>query len=156
MKRLLVAATALIGVMGVQTGWAGSATSTIAVSADVPAACTISASPLAFGTLTPSNTFTATTTINVTCTNGGAYQVALDTGISGQGGLNLKGTVTFGYLPYGLYLDSNHTTAWNSGNVANGIGNGAEQSLTVYGQIITLSTLVSDTYADTVTATISY
>jgi spore coat protein U-like protein len=157
MKRLLVATTALIGLLGVQTGWAATATSTITVSANVANACTIGASPLSFGTLVPSTTYTATTTINVTCTSGGAYSVGLDFGTSGVGSLTLVGTNNPAHqLSYGLFKDPTHTITWTNSSPLPGAGIGSLQTVTVFGQLITGGSPAADTYTDTVTATITY
>jgi spore coat protein U-like protein len=115
------------------------------------------ASPLGFGPLTANATFDAQTTINVTCTSGGAYSVALDLGSSGQGTLELTGVSDSSHLlPYALYKDSSHSQPWNTANAQDSAGNGSLQTMTVFGRLITGSSPVADTYADTVTVTITY
>lgn len=139
---------------------AATATTTFQVSATVQATCLISATALAFGTYTGTQT-NATSTISVTCTNTTPYNVGLDPGqatgatvttrkMSGPGGA---------LLPYALYRDSAHTNNWGNTvgtDTQSGTGNGSAQTLTVYGQIAAGQYVTPGSYTDTITATVSY
>ena len=83
MKRLLVAATALIGVVAVQDAWgqSQSANATIAVTASVDPSCSVTASTLSFLTVPATTIVNANATVNVTCTTGATYEVGLDPGL---------------------------------------------------------------------------
>jgi spore coat protein U-like protein len=61
-------------------------------------------------------------------------------------------------LNYNLYSNSGMTTNWgnSSGSWVTGSSNGANQPLTVYGQIPAGQSPPSGAYADTITATITY
>jgi len=124
----------------------------------------MTASAMSFGEVALSGATTGatpgTSTINVTCTGGGAYTVGLDTGLNNVAAQrNLKsGSNT---LAYGLFQDSAHGTVWtNAGaGLVSGIGNAAAQVLTVYGNIPAGLPVVSGNgtpYSDTVQVTITY
>jgi len=164
MKRVLLVATALVGVMMLRDAQAATATSSMAVSATVSTVCTMSVTALNFGEVLVTGVTTAATpgtaTITVTCTGGGPYTVGLDTGlhnVAAQRNLS-NGTNT---LAYGLFQDPAHGTVWTTigaGLVA-GTGNAAAQALTVYGQITTGQPLISGggtPYTDTVQVTLTY
>jgi len=171
MKRLLIAATALIGVAGAQNASAQSSaqttTTTIAVTASVAPTCSVIASPLAFLTVPVSTIVDSTALLNVTCTNGATYEVGLDFGANASGGgtqRNLKITGGATLLPYNLYQDAGHSIPW--GNTIGpglpnpitvlGSGNGAAQALTVYGEIPSQGSVTTGVYTDSVTVTVYY
>ena len=163
MKRLLIAATALIGIVTVQNVWAATAGSTIGVSAQVGIACGVSSSSLLFRTVAPgANTTTGTATVTVTCTAGGGYDVGLDYGANANPGTqrNLIGTNLGGLVLYGLFQDSAATTTpWGpliGTNALHGTGNGSAQVLNVYGKIAGSQGPAGDTYTDTVNVVVTY
>lgn len=62
-------------------------------------------------------------------------------------------------LAYALYSDSGRTTNWGntvSTDTVPGTGNGSAQTLTVYGRIAAAQYVTPGSYADTITATITY
>jgi len=62
-------------------------------------------------------------------------------------------------LGYKLFSDSGRTINWGNTvgiNTVAGVGNGASQSLTVYGQIPAGQFVRPGSYADTITATVTY
>ncbi|WP_038801929.1 spore coat protein U domain-containing protein [Burkholderia oklahomensis] len=124
--------------------------------------CFISATNVAFGaTGVIQSALTATGTISAQCTNGDAFVIALNGGVSGSVAARTMqrtgGTDTVGYQ---LYLDAAHSTIWGDGtagtSTATGTGSGVSQSLTVYGQVPVQTTPVPGTYNDTITATITF
>jgi spore coat protein U-like protein len=162
MKHFLLAMTALVGVVVAQGSWAATATGAIAASATVSTVCAMSTTPLAFGEVALSGATTGATpgtaTVNVTCTGGGGYSVALDSGLNNVAAQrNLKSGSNL--LAYGLYTDLAHGTVWPVAPGVAGIGNAASQLMTVYGLIPAGQVVVSGNgtaYTDTVTVTLTY
>jgi spore coat protein U-like protein len=162
MKHFLLVTTALVGVIAAQGSWAATATGTIAASATVSTVCAMTTTPLAFGEVALSGATTGATpgtaTINVTCTGGGGYSVALDSGLFNVAAQrNLKSGSNL--LAYGLYTDLAHGTVWPVAPGVAGIGNAASQLMTVYGLIPAGQVVISGNgtpYADTVTVTLTY
>ncbi len=155
------AALVAVGLAGVPAfATTSTATTTFTVTATVNATCTISATSLAFGTYA-SAAATAQSTISVTCSNTTAYNVGLNQGTTtGATVTSRQMTGPSGAtLNYALYQNSGLTTNW--GNTAgtdtvSGTGNGAAQTLTVYGQIAGGQFPAAGSYTDTVTATVYY
>jgi spore coat protein U-like protein len=139
------------------------ATTTFSVTATVLASCTVSAGTLAFGNYTPTDgsPVDATSTVNVVCTNGTSYTVALDGG-STANNVAARAMSDGGShaLSYEIYDDASHATMWGDGTGAtvtqSGTGNGATQGLTAYGRVPASQFAVAGNYADTVTVTVSY
>ena len=139
---------------------AGTATATFQVTATVPATCTISAGPLAFGAYTGALN-NASSTVMATCTNTTPYNVGLDPGLFAGATTSTRrmtGADALG-LGYSLYRDGARTQNW--GDVIGtdtlvGTGNGSAQALTVYGQVPAGEFVGPGGYADTITATITF
>jgi spore coat protein U-like protein len=143
---------------------AATRTTTFTVSLTLSADCQITANPLNFGT---SGVIAAnidqTTTLSVTCTNGTAYNVGLDGGtVTGSTVANrlLAGTGTpVPTVAYQLYRDSAHSQIWGvtvATDTQGGTGNGAAQTLTVYGRVPPQTTPAAGAYTSTVTATVTF
>lgn len=158
-------AAAVFGVLtlGLSTSAnAATATSTFSVTANINATCTISAGALGFGTYTGA-VANSTSTITVQCTNTTPYNVALNAGSTGGATVTtrqmLNGAAS---LNYSLFSDAGRTKNWGqtvngaNADVVTGTGNGASQTLTVYGQIPAGQYPTPGSYTDTVTATINY
>lgn len=145
---------------------ASTTTTTFQVQITLVASCAITANNLNFGSgvglLT--GAVNGSTTLSVTCSNSTPYTVGLDGGtVSGStvsnrlmAGTSAGNTATT--LQFQLYSDSGRATLWgnSSGSWVSGTGNGAAQSLTVYGQVPVQTTPKPDTYQTTVTATVTY
>src|SRR5437763_10632655 len=106
--------------------WAGSASTSLSVTASVSNNCTISTAALAFGAYDPivTNASTAldgTGTVTIACTKGASTTIGLDTGThsgnaSGTTRAMSDGAGSPSYLSYELYQNSSRTTVWsNSG-----------------------------------------
>lgn len=152
---LLVPACAL----SLSTASAATITSPIAVTATVASFCTISASPLPFGTYA-STALAGTTSVVSTCTNGISYNVGLDVG-TGSGATTAIRKMTFNTntLSYGLYSDAAHTAPIGTTVGTNTVlltATGAAQTTTVYGLIPAGQYPVAGNYSDTVTASVVY
>jgi spore coat protein U-like protein len=162
MKRLLLVTTAIVAAFVAQDSWATTATSSLSVSATVSTVCSLSTTPLAFGEVALSGVTTGATpgtaTITVNCTGGGAYTVALDSGLNNVAAArNLKSGSNL--LGYGLFTDLAHGTVWPVAPGVAGTGSAAAQTLTVFGLIPAGQVLVSGSgtpYTDTVTVTLTF
>jgi spore coat protein U-like protein len=150
--------------------WAGTVTGSLPVQMQITASCTIGTSSLTFattaGTSLISTAVNQTGSISVTCTNSNPYSIGLDNGQNASSGQRrmINGT---NYISYNLYVDSGHTNAWTTASTnsacssANscylGTGNGAAQTVSVYGVVPTVATApASGAYNDTVTITVTY
>jgi spore coat protein U-like protein len=159
MKRILAATTALLGVMVAQNAWALNATSTMAASGTVPAACTITSTPLAFRSIHISTISNATASVSVNCTLGATYSIGMDYGLHGTSTQRALLGTDNSTVNYNIYTDFLHGTPW--GNIDGvdalaGTGNGATQLLTVFGQVPSQIGVVDQAYSDTVTVTLTY
>lgn len=133
------------------------------VSMTIQAECRLtSASDLAFGTTGVIQTaINSTSTIGVQCTNTTPYNIGLNAG-AGTGATVTNRHMTSGtgaQVNYQLFRDSGRTLNW--GNTAptdtlSGTGNGAVQTVTVYGRVPAQTTPAAGTYADTVQVTVTY
>jgi len=157
MKRLLTASISAALMGAAAPSFAATATGSFDVGIEVIATCSISASNLTFNTITTGTTTNndATSSLTVNCSNGAPYTIALGNGANYSGGRRMtNGTNNINYY---LYSDSSRSTQWNSINVGNGTGSGADQSYTVYGRIPSGQSVPgTGSYLDTVIATVSY
>lgn len=123
-------------------------------------ACSITAAPLQFGTVTGLTGHDATSNLSVNCTRNGAYSIALDGGTVAGNVVNRQmrlgaGPSTVGYQ---LYRDSGRTLVWGNtaGQLYTGTGTGNVQSVPVFGRVPVQAAKPAGTYTDTVTATITF
>ena len=161
----LKALTAMF-LLSLASGAAEAATTTgsMAVSATVLTACTVTPGPLAFGNYDPTSATArdATASITILCTSGTAYTLGLDAG-TGTGATTTARhmTLTAGSatLSYSLYNDSGRTVNWGntSGTGAlTGNATGLTQSFTVYGRIPAQQSSSAGVFTDTITVTLTY
>jgi spore coat protein U-like protein len=152
---VLAVCSALLAVP--QPATAGNATTTLGVSLTITAACTVTSSPVAFGSqglLT--SAVPATGSLTVTCTDGTVYNVALD---AGQGtGATVTNRLMTGpstdTVSYGLFQDAGLATNW--GATKAGTGNGSAVTLNVYGNIPAQTSPSVGLYADTVGVLVTF
>ena len=139
---------------------AGTATSTISVSATVITQCIIVTVPLAFGNYASTTVSNSVSNITVTCTLSVPYNVGL--GVGGGTGATVaarkmtNGTTT---LNYSMFSDPGMTTQWGptiGTNTVAGIGSGLAQILPIYGQVPSGQTVATGLYTDVVTATLNF
>jgi spore coat protein U-like protein len=135
-------------------------TTTFNVTATVPATCVVSATALGFGSYT-GVVATAQTNVLVTCTNTTGYTVGLNAGLTTSATVTTRQmgiTQPAGGLNYSLFSDSGRTTNWGNttGSWVSGTGSGAQQTLTVYGQVPAGQYVTPGSYTDTITATVTY
>ncbi len=133
---------------------------TLTVNATVQATCQVSATAMAFGTYTAAAA-TSTSVLSFTCTNSTSYNVGLSAGIAAGATVTNRSMTgpASALLRYKLFRDSGRTANWGNTvgtDTVAGTGNGASQSLTVYGQIPAAQFVQPGSYADTITATVTY
>lgn len=141
---------------------AGTDSDTMAVTATVVASCDVDAQDLAFGSYDPVSPtpLDAATTISVMCTTGTSYDVAVNAGTgSGATVATRKMSASSNTLNYSLYSNAGRTTVWGAtsgSNTVTGTGNGAAQTLNIYGRIPVHQTSPAGSYSDTITVTVTY
>lgn len=149
---------------------AGSVAGALPVQIQITSSCAIGASALTFatasGTSLVSTPISQTGSISVDCTNSSPYSIGLDNGLNASA-LQRRLANGSNYIPYDLYLDAAHTQPWTTAATNStctsvnacylGTGNGASQSINVYGVIPTVASApVGGTYNDSVTITVIY
>jgi spore coat protein U-like protein len=143
--------------------FAATATNTFGVSATVEASCSVSATPLAFGSFSAfAGTQDATSTVSVTCSNTTPYDVGLDAG-AGTNATTANRLLTHtdakSTLSYELFSDSNREENWgdvvDTDTVAN-VGDGTAADHIVYGRIANPARAKVGAYTDTITVTVTY
>ncbi len=148
---------------------AATATSTFQVSATVAKTCSVTATAVAFGNFTPGGgaLTNAASAVNVNCTKGTTYTIALNPGTTAGGTvaqrLLANGANT---LQYNLYTTNAYSSVWGDGTGTSvtqaGTGNGlgvAASALTLYSQLpdnATNQVAPPGAYTDTVTVTVTY
>lgn len=138
-------------------------TAQLRVSLAVQAECKLtSTSELAFGTTgVIQSAITSTGSIGVQCTNTTPYNIGLNAG-AGSGATVSARKLSSGAgatITYEIYRDSARTQIWGDtvgSNTAAGTGNGAVQTITVYGRVPVQNTPAAGSYTDTVTVTVTY
>lgn len=144
--------------------FAQSASTTFDVTITITSVCTIdtpAATDVAFGNHPSTATaIEAVGQLNVNCTPGTSYDIALDEGLNAGGaGIASRAMANNGDLvPYQLYQDAARSTVWGDTldtNTLAGTGTGAVQEFPVYG-LVPSANFPAATYLDTVTATITY
>jgi spore coat protein U-like protein len=159
---MAAAAVLAFALVSAPKSFASTTTSSIAVSATVVNNCTVSANPLAFGQYSGA-ALNVSTTISVTCNSGDGYSVGLSAG-TGSGAsvtnrlMTLSGGSATQTLAYSLLSGSYTGTNWGnaSGSWVTGTGNGAAQTLTVYGVVAAGLYPTAGSYGDAVTVTLTY
>lgn len=136
-------------------------TTAFTVSVTLQPSCTVSASPLNFGTAgVLSANVDATTNLSVACTYTTPYSVALSAGAA-PGATTSTRAMTQGAAEvfYSLYQNSARTVNWGSNvgvDTVAGTGTGSAQSLPVYGRVLPQATPSIGAYSDTIVVTVNY
>jgi spore coat protein U-like protein len=144
---------------------AASKTASFTVSASVGKNCTIGTANLALGEFVGDNNLTASSDITVRCTNGTAFSIALDDGVTGSyAGRRMVGPGA-NFLVYNLYTDNTYAAVWGDDTGAtdlvggSGLGMGTPITRTVYGRLLAadnVGAVEAGAYSDTIVATITY
>lgn len=137
-------------------------TGAMTVTATVIASCNVAAEDLALGNYDPvaPTPLAAATTIDVVCTNGTAYSIALDEGLgSGASVATRKMSSGANALNYSLYQDASHTELWGETaglDTVDDTGTGAIQTFDVYGLVPASQAAPAGVYSDTINVTVTY
>jgi spore coat protein U-like protein len=170
-RRLFVSLTILGLVAGVGQSYAGTATATAAVSATVPRNCSITATPLSFGSYDPfganaTSALDTTSTISVACTKAASVSIGINQGSNSASGSTTDAPLRqlgsgSDLLRYDLYTDSARSQVWGD------IGGTKTQSYTstskntvtpfnVYARVPANQDVADGTYSDQITATVLF
>jgi spore coat protein U-like protein len=132
--------------------------------ATVDPKCNVNASTLDFGT--PAGLLTTavpgTSSIDVQCSVGTAYNVGLDGGKWSGSNINARKMqlgLTGNFVAYQLYQDPGRTLVWGNTpgtDTIPGTGDGASHDLMVYGQVPAQTTPPAGTYQDVVIVSVTY
>jgi spore coat protein U-like protein len=160
---------------GTAANAAGSASTSLTISANIAANCTISVTPVAFGAYDGVNTnassaLTGSGSVSVLCTSGSSPWVGLDTGLGGTGGSDATPVRALkdgggDALSYTLYQpaasgsSSATSTVWGntSGTAPSPVSStGSSITWTIYGAIAAGQNKPTGTYGDTVQATVNF
>jgi len=149
-----------LGIASTPASASTTVTTTFGVSATVQSTCLISATALAFGTYTGA-VANSTSTVSVTCTNTTPYNVSLNAGTATGATVTTRKMTgpSSATLNYAMYSNSGMTTNWGQTigtDTVTGTGNGSSQAITVYGQVPAGQYVTPGSYADTITATVTY
>lgn len=165
MKLSMKKIAGVFGVAGLMSvaGMANAATATanFQVTATVVASCVVKADPLAFGSVTPSETGPAVTkqsNVKITCSNGSGYNVTLGDGLNIDAGKTQRSMKAAGadLLKYDLFTTTARDVKWIGSQQVPGTGSGVEQTVVVYGSLPVNQFVTAGDYADTVTVTVTY
>jgi spore coat protein U-like protein len=165
MRKVISASLAIAALAAAGTASALSTNASFNVTATVLMTCSATASTLGFGNYTPgTGGLTANTTVNVKCTKGTGFTVALDKGTTATGTvaqrLMTNGTDT---LQYNLYTTSGFATIFGdtAGLTQAGIGTGLANNVpfTVYGRLldsVANQAVAPGSYTDTIGVVVTY
>lgn len=159
-----IAALAAFSICG--HSFAATSTADLGVSATILDACSLVATPVAFGNYdhTASGNLGATGSVTETCTNGTAAVITLGQGLSPAAGstddVPLRQMASgLNQMAYFLYSDPGQVIPWGNtpatGVAQAGTGS-AGATLTVYGFVDAGQNLPIGSYADTVVATVTF
>ena len=141
---------------------AGTSSTVMAVSVTVLTACVVSATPLAFGAYdTNAGVVDGSASINVACTGGSSYTIALGAGLGAGATLATRKMSTgLGTLNYSIYTDNTYVTVWGDGTgssaVVSGSGILGTKIHNVYGRIPATQAVNQGVYTDVVSVNLSY
>jgi spore coat protein U-like protein len=162
--RLIKSILVLAPVLGAVPAAAATAGSSFSVTATVLASCIVaSTGTLGFGNYTASSSTPddAQTSVNVTCSSGLTYTIALDGGQSAN--VAARAMVDSGAhsLTYALYTTNGYSTIWGDGtgstSTRGGTGSGSAQNFQIYGRVPVGQYVAAGTgYADVVNVTVTY
>ncbi|MFM2287330.1 MAG: hypothetical protein RL684_473 [Pseudomonadota bacterium] len=167
MRKVLTISAAVAALAAAGSASALTATSTFQVTATVQKVCSVSAATLAFGNYTPgAGAVNANTTLNVKCTKGTTFTVALDKGTT-TGGTITQRLMTAGgadTLQYNLYTTAAFATLFGDGTTGvtqpgTGTGLATNVALTVFGNLpdsAANQAVTPGSYADLIGVTVTY
>lgn len=126
------------------------------VSADVPPVCTVSATPMVFGSVNVlTRPVAAQSSIQVQC-NTANELIALDNGGTGTGPKTRFMVSGANRVSYGIYQDTGHIVPWGSTKGTDTETASGTTTLIAYGLVPVQTTPPPGLYTDVVTVTVSY
>jgi spore coat protein U-like protein len=131
------------------------------VNVTLQASCSVTATPLSFGTVgVLTAAVNSTTNLSVACTYTTPYTVSLGPG-NAPGATTTTRAMTLGAskVNYSLFQNAGMTQNWGNNigvDTVAGTGTGAAQSIPVYGQVPAQTTPTIGAYSDTVLVTVNY
>ena len=147
-------------------------TGSMDVSATIETACSVSASPMAFGVVLPGVNKDTEAVVTAVCTSGTTYTLDLGDGLNhittGGTGIQYRRQMASAAnrLPYVVYIDATRATqidatasaAATNNLLTSTVGNGLNQPVTIYGRVIGAESVakVPGAYIDTVVVTIAF
>jgi spore coat protein U-like protein len=145
---------------------AATSTTTFTVTANVVANCLVTATNMPFGNFNGVADLTATSDIDVSCTDGVGYTIALDVGTGGGSiatGRLLDGPLT-NTLTYNLYSDPGYSNVWGTAladrvaGTGTGLAPGDEFTWQVHGQLLAAGNEGAQVgaYTSTILVTVEY
>jgi spore coat protein U-like protein len=165
---LLAAAVAAHAFAGVAAAQSSPQTANLSVTASVAANCTVSTSPVNFGSYNPLSaaTVTATGQVLLRCTRGTIPAVALDNGGNAAGGQRRMANGGE-FLAYNLMRPTGNDagdacpaagagTSWSSAFTLTSAPSSAQRTFNVCGQLPGAQDVPAGTYTDTVVATVTF
>ena len=170
MKKLIITLFILaLGVGLTGRAYAGTAGTTMNVSANLLASCTVSTTSITFPDYDGSSGVFGNGDVMVNCPASTPYNIAMDGGLNYDAQNGILRNVSDGagnYILYTFYQDSAYTTLWGDSDYDNtytsgaslaDTGTGASQPHTVYGVIASPpSGAPAGAYSDTVNVTVYY
>jgi spore coat protein U-like protein len=117
--------------------------------------------PLGANLTTP---LSATGSVTIFCTSGGAYALTANNGTNSAhaSGTCASATCTralatgTSYVSYDLYTSVAHTTVWDATNSIDGTGDGGFQAISIFGYIPPGDANTAGSYTDSVTVTATF
>lgn len=165
MKKLILAAVAILALGMATSALAGTAATQMNVTLTVTGSCTITTGTLDFGNHARLGAIPADATTNVTvnCTNGAPYVVYMDAGQNAAGGDRQMISGLGDLVAYAIYDDVTDNL-WGDvgygdtipGDPVTGIGDGSDQNLPVRGSILTWVAADQGTFTDLVNVSVDY
>ncbi|CAK0745271.1 Spore coat protein U domain-containing protein [Gammaproteobacteria bacterium] len=171
MNRSASAALAVLGLILVGSAQAATSSGSLVVTATIDASCTVSASPMAFGTVVPGTVKDTTSTVTSNCTNGTTYTVDIGDGLNhgatiGSGGeyrrqmasgASLLRYVIASDATYATHINATSLTTYNN-LLTSTVGDSTDQTTMIYGRVVGAESAskAAGSYLDTVVVTISF
>jgi len=159
----------LLGLCIFGGAYAATVGSTLNVSTNVLGICSVSTLPVVVADYDSSATTQGTGSVDVTCSTGVAYNIALDGGVNytvpgGGGGRHMSDGSAINYLIYSLWQDDTFGAMWGDSDFAAtntwlsvaGVGTGAVQAYPVPAAVPIGQILPAGAYSDVVNVTIHY
>ncbi len=165
MKRLLMLSVLSLGLAFAGAAQAGTVSSTLNVSANLIATCTVTTTPVNFGDIPDLNyTYYGNGDVTVNCAPGIPYNIAFDAGQHYASNSRwLHGTTTD--IPYVLCKEASYLNLWGDSDFANTFsygssvadtGTGINQTHAIYGLLSPSGTEAVGAYTDVVNVSVYY